>query len=52
MKAYILLTDGCPKYLTPIHEEIEIPSPVQLLQKCDTEDKEGKNTFNISIKKM
>ena len=38
------LTDNledCPKTLTPIHEEMEIPSPVQLFNECDTKKNEG-----------
>ena len=38
------LTDNledCPKTLTPIHEEMEIPSPVQLFNECDTKKSEG-----------
>ena len=34
-------SEGCPKTLTPIHEEMEIPSPVQFINDCDTKKSEG-----------
>ena len=41
-------SEGCPKTLTPIHEEMEIPSPVQFINECDTKKSEG----NFSILKL
>ena len=34
-------SEDCPKTLTPIHEEMEIPSPVQFINECDTKKSEG-----------
>ena len=40
---YLTDTDVFLKTLTPIHEEMEIPSPVQFIKDCDKKEHEGKH---------
>ena len=46
---YLTDTDVFLKTLTPIHEEMEIPSPVQFIKDCDKKEHEGEHFISLQI---